>query len=105
MLGGGQVHRRSVGSIIEASPCVRVQGVMKKRKRAILPPPVKAPTANLYGSGSELENPHGCEYDVYSRSSLAQELSAVELNKGFATHRPRTSFDSGASADQLRRVR
>jgi len=100
MLGGGHVRRRSVGSIIEASPCVRVRGVVKKRKRAVLPPPVKAPTANPYDSGSELENPRGFEYDAYNRSSLAQELGVVELNKGFATHRPRMSFDSAASTDQ-----
>jgi len=100
MLGGGHVRRRSVGSIIEASPCVRVRGVVKKRKRAVLPPPVKAPTANPYDSGSELENPRGFEYDAYNRNSLAQELGVVELNKGFATHRPRMSFDSAASTDQ-----
>lgn len=73
---------------------------MKKRKRAILPPPIKAPTANPYDSGSELENPCGFEYDAYNCSSLAEELGVVELNKGFATHRPRMSFNSAASMDQ-----
>jgi hypothetical protein len=31
MLGGGHVRRRSVGSIIEASPCVRIE----KRKHSV----------------------------------------------------------------------
>lgn len=73
---------------------------MKKRKRAALPPPVKAPIANPYDSGSELENPCSFEYDSYNRSLLVHELGVVELNKGFATHRPRMSFDSEASTDQ-----
>jgi hypothetical protein len=39
---------------------------------------------------------------INNRSSLAHELGGVELNKGFATHRPRMSFDSGVSTDQER---
>ena len=78
-----------------------MKGVVRKRKRAVLPPPITAPSANPYDSGSELENPRGFEYDAYNRSSLAHELGGVELdNKGFATHRPRMSFDSGLSTDQ-----
>ena len=63
----------------------------------INPPPI----ANPYDSGSELENPRGFEYndDLYNRSSLAHELGGVgiELNKGFAAHRPHMSFDSELS--------
>lgn len=35
MLGGGHVRRRSVGSMIEASPCVRVE----RRKNILMDPP------------------------------------------------------------------
>jgi hypothetical protein len=79
-----------------------MKGVVRKRKRAALPPPtISALTTNPYDSGSELENPRAFEYDAYNRSSLAHELGGVELdNKGFTTHRPRMSFDSGVSTDQ-----
>jgi len=53
MLGGGHVRGRSLGSIIEASPCVRVRGVVWKRKRSIAAPlEVVNPNNNLYDSGS-----------------------------------------------------
>ncbi|KIM47257.1 hypothetical protein M413DRAFT_271799 [Hebeloma cylindrosporum] len=109
MLGGGHARRRSVGSIIEASPCVRVRGVVRKRKRAavILPPPTH-PIHGPYDSGSEVEHPRAKsafapydEEEAYNRSSLAHELSGVlgveDVNlKG---HRPRMSFDSWVSID------
>jgi len=91
MLGGGHVRRRSVGSIIEASPCVRVRGVVRKRKRTIAAPPtvVNPSSRNPYDSGSELENPRGYEAP-YNRNSLADEFEAVEIKHH------QTSFDASA---------
>jgi len=49
MLGGGHVRRRSVGSIIEASPCVRVE----KRKHSLFQ---GAQPVKLYDAGYDSPN-------------------------------------------------
>ena len=100
MLEGGNARRCSVKSIIEASPCVRMKGVVRERKCAVLLLPIIAPTAKPYDSGSELENPCNFEYDGYNCSSLAHEPGGVERNKDFATRHPRMSVDCGISTDR-----
>src|SRR6266567_771878 len=92
--GGGHVRRCSVGSIIEASPCVRAKGVVRKRKCTVAAPPVVVnPSNNPYDSGSELENARGYAAP-YNRNSLAHEFEAAEINHC------QLSFDSSAAAVQ-----
>lgn len=83
MLGGGHVRRRSIGSVMEASPCVRVE----KRKQdnqpiettdMITEPPKKARIVTKASIASTSSSKFGGERMIKARQGVLQRQSLEE---------------------------
>ncbi|KAF9065359.1 hypothetical protein BDP27DRAFT_1424922 [Rhodocollybia butyracea] len=68
MIGGGHVRRRSVGSVIEASPCVRAVGHLGKRKQA--------PFENLQSIDDVDDGGHAIKARIVEKASIVSTSSS-----------------------------
>lgn len=68
MIGGGHVRRRSVGSVIEASPCFRAVGHLGKRKQA--------PFENLQSVDDVDDGGHAIKARIVEKASIVSTSSS-----------------------------
>lgn len=80
MLGGGRVRRVSLGSVMQQSPCARVEKRGGKKKRPVRPKAVTMPRTEPFEAVTELETteeeiPSPVKSTIITKPSIASVTS------------------------------